>query len=85
MNIVTHMTPAMQRLVKHVPEITLSTTEAPFKAGIVNSIVRQRLARTRLPWNYARFRHKAYMNSSSGTLGGGEFYPVLPKLQREDT
>jgi hypothetical protein len=23
------------------------------------------------------------MNNSSGTLGGGDFYPVLPKLQKE--
>jgi hypothetical protein len=33
-NIVTHMTPAMQRLGKHVPEVTLSTTEESLKAGI---------------------------------------------------
>jgi hypothetical protein len=23
------------------------------------------------------------MNTSSGTLGGDDFYPVLPKLQKE--
>jgi hypothetical protein len=35
--IVTHMTPARQRIGKHVPEVTLSTTEGHLKAGIVKS------------------------------------------------
>jgi hypothetical protein len=35
------MTPAKQRLGKHVPEVTLSTREGRLKAGIVNSIARQ--------------------------------------------
>jgi hypothetical protein len=39
----------------------------------------QRLARARLPWNYTRFQHNAYLNNSSGTLEGGDFYLVLPK------
>jgi hypothetical protein len=33
---VTHMTPARQRLGKHIPEVTLST-EGRLKAGIVKS------------------------------------------------
>jgi F0F1-type ATP synthase epsilon subunit len=31
------MTPARQRLDKHVPEVTLPTTEGRLKAGIVES------------------------------------------------
>jgi hypothetical protein len=33
--ILTHMTPARQRLGKDVPEVTLSTTEGRLKAGTV--------------------------------------------------
>jgi hypothetical protein len=33
--IVTHMTPARQRLGKHAPKVTLSTTEESLKAGVV--------------------------------------------------
>jgi hypothetical protein len=35
-NIVTHMTPVRERLSKHVPKITLSTTEESLKAGMVH-------------------------------------------------
>jgi hypothetical protein len=83
-NIVTHMSHARQRLGKHVPEVRLSTREGHLKAGIVNSewtsIVRQRFAIAWLPRNYTRFQHNAYMNESNGTLEGGDFHPVLPKL-----
>jgi hypothetical protein len=34
LHIVTHMTPARQRLGKHVPEVTLSTIEKNLEAGI---------------------------------------------------
>jgi hypothetical protein len=36
-NIVTNMTPARQRLGKHVPEVTMLTTEGSLIAGIVKS------------------------------------------------
>jgi hypothetical protein len=78
------MAPARQRLGKHVPGVTLPTTERRLKAGIVKSeqtsITRQQLAGARLPWNYIRFRYNAYMKNSSRTLEGDDFYPVLPKL-----
>jgi hypothetical protein len=74
------MTHARQRLGKHVPKVTLSTTEGRLKAAIVKSTTKQRLTKAQLPWNYTRFRHNAYMNNSRGTLEGREFYPVLPKL-----
>jgi hypothetical protein len=81
------MTPARQRLGKHFPEVTLSSTEARLKAGIVKSeetsFARHRLVSARLPLNYTRFRHNACMSNSSGTLRGGDFYPVLPRLQKE--
>jgi hypothetical protein len=35
-NIVTPMTPARQRLGKHIPNVTLSATEESLKAGVVH-------------------------------------------------
>jgi hypothetical protein len=78
------MTPARQQLNKHIPEVTLPTKEGRLKARIVTSeytsISRQRLVSSRLPRNYTHFWHNSYLNNSSGTLEGGEFYPVLPKF-----
>jgi hypothetical protein len=78
------MTHARERLGKHIPEVTLLTTEGRLKAGIVKSEKKcspsQRLARARLPWNYKRFGYNTYMNNSSGTLEGGELYQIRAKL-----
>jgi hypothetical protein len=78
------MTRARQWLGKHVPEVTLSTTEESLKSGIVESewtyIAGQRIVNARLSRNYTRFRHIAYLNNSNETLEGGDFCPVLPKL-----
>jgi hypothetical protein len=46
------MTLARLRLGKYVPEDTLSTTEGRLRVGIVKSIARHILARSRLTWNY---------------------------------
>jgi hypothetical protein len=81
------MTSARQRHGKHIPEVTLSTTEGSLKVGILKSeqtfSAGQRLARARLSWDYTRLRHNAYMNNSIGTLEGGDFYPVLPMLKKD--
>jgi hypothetical protein len=77
MYIVTHMTPARQRLDKHPLEVMLSTTEGRLKAGLVKSDVHCQSA---VAMELTRFRHIVYVSNSSGTLEGGGFYPVLLKL-----
>jgi hypothetical protein len=80
------MTPARQRLGKHVPEITLPTTEGRLKAGVWSQNKRPLLGNGLLTHVCHRIntlsRHNTYMNNSSGTLEGRDFYLVLLKLQK---